>query len=30
MGAITLERDSIRINDVKALDAFLQAVGPQR
>jgi hypothetical protein len=26
MGAITLDRDTIRINDIKALDGFLHAV----
>jgi len=30
MGAITLDRNSIRINDVKALEAFVHAVGPER
>jgi len=30
MGAITLERDTIRINDLNALEAFLHAVGPER
>ena len=30
MGAIMLERDTIRINDVQALDAFLHAVAPPR
>jgi CRP-like cAMP-binding protein len=28
MGAISLDRDTIRINDVKSLEAFVDAVGP--
>jgi CRP-like cAMP-binding protein len=30
MGAITLDRDSIRVNDITALEAFLHAVAPER
>jgi CRP/FNR family transcriptional regulator, dissimilatory nitrate respiration regulator len=30
MGAITLDRDTIRITDANALEAFLHAVGPER
>jgi hypothetical protein len=30
MGVITLDRESIRIKDVNALEAFVHAVGPER